>query len=91
MVVLITGSLGQLGSELATALRGRYGLDRVIITDIRDDVNRDLISQGPFYKLDCSDGKRLSEIVRRHKVDTIYHLAALLSATAESRPRMPGG
>jgi len=87
MVVLITGSLGQLGSELAFTLRKRYGVDKVIVTDIRDDVNREVVEQGPFYKLDCSDGPALSEIVRKHKVTTIYHLAALLSATAEKRPK----
>lgn len=85
--ILIIGSLGQLGSEIAIALRARYGNDHVILTDIRDDVNRELIESGPFYKLDCRDGKALVEIIRKHSVDTIYHLAAILSATAEMHPQ----
>lgn len=85
--ILLTGALGQIGSELTEALRSRYGTDNVVATDIRDDVNRDLIESGPFYVLDCRDGKKLAEIVRTHKIDTIYHLAALLSATAEAHPQ----
>lgn len=85
--ILITGSLGQLGSELATALRARYGNDRVVVTDIRDDVNRELIESGPFCVLDCTDAHAVADLVRSHQIDTIYHLAALLSATAERSPQ----
>ncbi|MFP4010179.1 MAG: NAD-dependent epimerase/dehydratase family protein [Spirochaetaceae bacterium] len=84
---LITGALGQLGSELAVELRSRLGTDNVVLSDIRDDVNRDLVEAGPFERLDAVDGARLSEVVRRYSIDTIYHLAALLSATAETRPQ----
>jgi nucleoside-diphosphate-sugar epimerase len=85
--VLITGALGQLGSELASALRARLGTDSVVVSDIRTDINRELIEQGPFEHLDAVDGTRLSEVVRQYSIDTIYHLAALLSATAEQRPQ----
>ncbi|MFP4330299.1 MAG: NAD-dependent epimerase/dehydratase family protein [Spirochaetaceae bacterium] len=85
--ILITGALGQLGSELAAELRRRFGVDNVVLTDIRKDVNEDLISEGPFEILDAQDGEGMSRIVRRERIDTIYHLAALLSATAEQRPQ----
>lgn len=84
--ILIIGSLGQLGSEIAMECRRRYGSDHVILTDIRDDVNKELISGGPFYKVDARDGATINEIVKKHKIDTIYHLAALLSARAEQNP-----
>jgi nucleoside-diphosphate-sugar epimerase len=85
--VLITGALGQLGSELAGALRERLGTDAVVLSDIRSDVNRDLIESGPFELLDAADGERIAEVTDRYRIDTIYHLAALLSATAERRPQ----
>ncbi len=85
--ILITGALGQLGSEIAVALRKRYGNSHVVLTDIRDDINPDLKESGPFYKFDCRNGEKLAEIVRNHAVDTIYHLAALLSATSELNPQ----
>ncbi len=81
--ILITGGLGQLGSELAVALRDRYGEDSTIVTDLRTPAN-DL--PGPFYQLDARDGTRLAEIVRKERITRIYHLAALLSAVAEARP-----
>ncbi|WP_319758213.1 NAD-dependent epimerase/dehydratase family protein [uncultured Sphaerochaeta sp.] len=84
--ILIIGSLGQLGSEIAMECRRRYGSDHVVLTDIRDDVNKELIDGGPFYKVDARDGKTINEIVKKHKIDTIYHLAALLSARAEQNP-----
>ena len=86
MNILITGALGQLGSELAVALRRRYGTDNVILSDIRDNINRQLVEEGPFEVLDARDGRTLAEVVRKHGVDRIYHLAALLSATAEADP-----
>lgn len=85
--ILVVGSLGQLGSEIAIGLRRRYGSDNVVLTDIRDDVNRDLVEGGPFYKMDSRDGEKLLEVVRKHRIDTIYHLAAILSATAERNPQ----
>jgi nucleoside-diphosphate-sugar epimerase len=85
--ILITGALGQLGSEIAVTLRKRYGNSNVVLTDVRDDLNRDLIESGPFYCIDCRNGEELAEIVRKHKIDTIYHLAALLSATSELNPQ----
>ena len=84
--ILIIGSLGQLGSEIAMECRRRYGSDHVVLTDIRDDVNKELIGGGPFYKVDAHDGATINEIVKKHKIDTIYHLAALLSARAEQNP-----
>jgi len=85
MKILITGSLGQLGSELASALMQRYGEDNVVLTDIRSIKENPLSEQGLFFKLDCRDSDRLSEIVSREKIKRIYHLAALLSAVAESK------
>ncbi len=79
MSMLLTGALGQLGSELSVALKKLY--PRVILTDVRT-TETDM----PFYTLDCRDGKRLSEIVRKEGVTRIYHLAALLSAVAEKKP-----
>lgn len=86
--ILITGALGQLGSELAAGLRNRYGVDNVVLTDIRDNVNVELVREGPFEILDAKNSGEIHDIVRRHRIDTIYHLAALLSATAEQRPQM---
>jgi len=85
--ILLTGALGQIGSELTAALRERYGTGNVVASDIRDDVNREIIESGPFHILDCRDGGKTAEIVRAHGIDTIYHLAALLSATAEAHPQ----
>ena len=85
--ILLTGALGQLGSEFVTVLRSRFGADKVVATDIRASANPKIIEEGPFYQLDARDGARLLEIVRRHRVDMIFHLAALLSAVAEREPQ----
>jgi nucleoside-diphosphate-sugar epimerase len=83
--ILITGALGQIGSELTAELRNIYGSDHVIATDIRK-ADKDFCEQGPFEALDILDGKSFNEITNKHQVDTIIHLAAVLSATAEANP-----
>ena len=85
--ILVTGSLGQLGSELAAALRVRYGAGNVVLNDIRSDVNAELIQGGPFHRFDCREAAQLAQTVRKHDIDAIFHLAALLSAVAEANPQ----
>jgi len=81
--ILITGALGQIGSELLVALQKRYGHDNVIATDIRRPPQIDAV----FEVMDCTCGHRLHETILQHDIGTIYHLAALLSAVAEARPQ----
>lgn len=81
--ILLTGGLGQLGSELAVSLRARHGDDAVIVTDLREPAD----PTPRFVRLDARDGRALAELVRRERITRIYHLAALLSAVAEARPQ----
>ncbi|CAI8860799.1 Uncharacterized epimerase/dehydratase SSP2164 [Brevibacillus sp. IT-7CA2] len=84
--ILVTGALGQIGSELIMKLRDIYGADQVIATDIRKNEDDPVVQSGPFEVLDVTDGNRMFELAKKHGVDTIMHLAALLSATAEAKP-----
>ena len=86
--LLVTGALGQIGSELVAALRRRYGVDRVVASDIRVPPHASEVLDGPFEYVDCVHIREIDDVVRRYEVDTIYHLAALLSAVAEERPRL---
>ncbi len=83
--VLVTGALGQIGTEIVGALRNIYGIDNIIATDIRR-VDNELVDSGPFAILDVQDGEKMLELAKKYQVDTIIHLAALLSATAEAKP-----
>jgi nucleoside-diphosphate-sugar epimerase len=82
--ILVTGAAGQVGTELVPALRQIYGESAVLATDIKP--GEGIITEGPFQQLDCTDARAVHDAVFAHKADTIYHLAAVLSATAEKRP-----
>jgi nucleoside-diphosphate-sugar epimerase len=90
--ILVTGALGQIGAELVPALRRRYGDGRVIATDLRmlpaTVQPGSTAVEGPHEHLDCTQVQQVAELVRRHDIGTIYHLAALLSAAAESKPQV---
>jgi nucleoside-diphosphate-sugar epimerase len=83
--ILLTGALGQIGTELTKKLRETYGTDHVVATDIRENES-DVVKKGNFEILDVTDAHAMNEIAKKYEVDTIIHLAALLSATAEAKP-----
>ena len=84
--VLVIGACGQLGLELTAALRQRYVPEAVVAADVRPPRQPDALAGGPFELLDVLDKPRLEALVQQYRPVQIYHLAALLSATAEKEP-----
>lgn len=85
--VLITGALGQIGSELTERLRKDLGVDNVIATDVREVEGNPVVTDGHFEILDVMDRDKMMAIAKDNGVDTIIHLASLLSAVAEAKPQ----
>ncbi|HRB71247.1 L-threonine 3-dehydrogenase [Flavobacterium sp. WV_118_3] len=83
--ILIIGACGQIGSELTVKLRQIYGNDNVIASDIRKGT-QEFVSTGPFEVVNAMDFNQIEEVVEKYKVDEVYLMAALLSATAEKNP-----
>lgn len=81
---MITGALGQIGSELSEKLAEIYGEENILVTDIRDAQDNPLQLQ--YEKLDVNDENRIKELVEQYQITEVYHLAAMLSATAEKYP-----
>ena len=84
--ILVTGAVGQIGSELTMSLREKYGNDNVVAGGRKTKPSKKLLNSGPFEVVDCVDAKALTKVVKKHDIDTIYHLAAILSAVAEANP-----
>ena len=84
--ILLTGSSGQIGSELVMALRNIYGGDNVIASDKCPNASDKIKQTGPFEQLDVLEKKAIEEIVDKYEVDAIIHLAAILSAVGEKNP-----
>ncbi len=85
--ILVTGSLGQIGTELLVALREQYGTDNVIASDVvRKEEQKEIIESGPFEIVDVVDPNSVLEVVQKYNVNTIFNLAALLSAVGEKKP-----
>jgi len=84
--ILVTGSVGQIGSELTLALRERFGAENVVATGRKTPPSDALKNSGPFYFIDVAKRDTLEEVVRRHNIDTIVHMAAILSAVGEQSP-----
>jgi len=88
--ILIIGACGQIGTELTLALREKYGNENIIASDIREG-KEDLMSTGPFEIIDAQDFSAVENIIDKYKVEEVYLLAAMLSATAEKNPMKAWG
>lgn len=86
--ILVTGALGQIGTELVEALRDKHGTSSVIASDIRSVKEQNSTSQGPYVTLDVLDTDSIIKLCNDEGVGTVYHLAALLSATGEKNPEL---
>ncbi len=83
--ILIIGACGQIGTELTKKLRGIYGVDNVIASDIRK-LNIDIVNEGIFEVVNALDFNQIEHLVEQYQITDIYLMAALLSATAEKNP-----
>ena len=79
--ILVTGALGQIGSDLVEALRGKHGQDSVIASDVRKITDHPFVEDGRFVRLSVLDGDAMDSTIEEHGIGTVYHLAAILSAT----------
>jgi len=86
--ILVTGAVGQIGSELTLALRQKYGGDNVVATGRKTAPSPELRDSGPFYFINVADRASVEEIVKKHDIDTIVHMAAILSAVGEKNPEL---
>ena len=86
--ILVIGALGQIGSELTLALRKKYGTENVIASDLRPDTNKKLGESGVFEVVDVLDKDELRNVIQKHNIDSIFHLAAILSAVGEKNPAL---
>ena len=85
--ILIVGSGGQIGTELVKKLRRTYGNENVVASDLRP-LTGEIAEAGPFERIDSTQIMQIVEVVKRYNIDTIYNLAAILSATAEKNPML---
>ncbi|MBQ6726545.1 MAG: NAD-dependent epimerase/dehydratase family protein [Bacteroidales bacterium] len=85
--ILIVGAGGQIGSELTRTLRDIYGNDNVVCSDLRP-LKGEIYERGPIERIDSTQIMQIAEAVKKYNIDTIYNLAAILSATAELNPML---
>jgi nucleoside-diphosphate-sugar epimerase len=86
--ILVTGAVGQIGSELTMALRERHGPQNVVAAGHHTPPGPELRDSGPFEYLDVTQRESLERVVEQHNIDTIYHMAAILSAVGEAKPQL---
>lgn len=87
--ILVIGATGQIGSELTLELRKRYGNENVVAGYITGaEPKGELRDSGPAEVVDVTNIEMIESVVKKHNIDTIYNLAALLSVVAESKPQL---
>lgn len=86
--ILVTGALGQIGSELIPFLRKRYKNENVVASDIKPRSEGIIHQEGPFEHIDCLNAPEIYSTVKKYKIDTVFHLAAILSASGEKNPQL---
>ena len=69
-------------------LRERYGRDHVVASDIRADVPEAILDAGPYEALNVTDPAAMTQLIKKYQIDTVFHLASILSAAGENNPQL---
>jgi len=83
--ILVIGASGQIGTDLVIELRKRFGNDSTIASDIRT-ASGEVMKTGVFENLNVLEKENIIKICKKHNIQEIYHLAAILSGNAEKKP-----
>jgi nucleoside-diphosphate-sugar epimerase len=86
--IMVTGAAGQIGSELTLALRKKFGSENVLATDIKAEINPKLRESGPFEHVDVTKAETIETVIEKYRIDAIYHMSAILSASGENEPQL---
>ena len=86
--ILVAGAVGQIGSELTMELRKQYGNDNVVAMGRKTKPSDELLNSGPFVYGNVTDYEELSQIIKENEIDTVYLMAAILSAVGEKYPQL---
>ncbi len=86
--ILVTGAVGQIGSELTLELRNKYGAENVVAAGRKTEPSKALKESGPFYFINVTDPESVEEVIKKHNIDTVIHMAAILSGVGEKNPAM---
>lgn len=86
--ILVTGALGQIGTELTLALRKKYGNENVLTLDLKKIPKNSPLNFGPSESGDVTKKNEVEVIVKKHQAETVYHMAGVLSATGERAPEL---
>lgn len=86
--VLVTGAVGQIGSELTMELRRIHGNDNVVALGRKTKPSDSLGNSGPFEFGNVTDRDSLDAVIKKYDIDTIYHMAAILSGAGEKNPQL---
>jgi len=86
--ILVTGACGQIGSELVEKLREKYGNENVVAAGHKKPPTEKMQKAGPFEYIDVVHKEEIANAVKKYDIDTIYHMAAILSAVGEQKPQL---
>ncbi len=86
--IMVTGSVGQIGSELTLDLRRKYGAENVVACGRKTAPSKELKESGPFEWADVTDPEKMKDVCKKYGIDTIINMAAILSATGEKNPQL---
>jgi nucleoside-diphosphate-sugar epimerase len=86
--IMVTGAVGQIGSELTLALRKKYGSDNILATGHKTQPKPELRDSGPFEFINVTKRETIEDVIKKYKIDTIYHMSAILSAVGEKNPQL---